>query len=79
MESVTGIILDMILGPIGVILGAIVTALGAYIMGRQKGKKDQANEQMQDTVDRLQKGREALRDGRDLDPADRLRSNDGKW
>lgn len=66
----------------GILVG-LVAALGAviaaYMKGRSSGKKEAQGDALKDTAERLQKGRDAVRDGRDGDPADRLRDNDAKW
>lgn len=74
-----GTILDLIVGPLGAALGAIIAVALAYFRGKSAGKKGAENDAMQDTFNRLEKGRDAVRDGRGRDAADRLRSNDGKW
>jgi len=74
-----GTILDFVIGPIGAALGAVVAVMVAYFRGKSAGKKGAEHDAMQDTFDRLEKGRDAVRDGRGRDADDRLRSNDGKW
>lgn len=74
-----GAVLDLILGPLGAALGAIVAVALAYFRGKSAGKKGAEHDAMQDTLDRVQKGRDAVRDGRGRNPADRLRENDGRW
>jgi len=61
--------------------GVIVAIAWAFLRGWQRAKKDAANEQMRDSQERQQSGREALRDGRDSGaaPDERLRNNDGRW
>ena len=66
---------------IGMIGAAVLAAVGAYFAGRQSGKQRQRNEQMRDTAQRQQAGREAVRNGRASgdSPDQRLRDNDGHW
>ena len=66
---------------IGMIGAAVLAAVGAYFAGRQSGKQGQRNEQMRDTAQRQQAGREAVRNGRASgdSPDQRLRDNDGHW
>jgi len=75
----TGAILDMILGPLGAALGAIIAVVLAFLRGKSAGRKGAQHDAMRDTLDRVEKGRDAVRDGRGRDPANRLRDNDDKW
>lgn len=72
-------IVDLILGPLGALLAAILAGGGAYLAGKSKGKQETQADAMQDTHERLDKGRNAVRDGRGADPSERLRENDGRW
>jgi hypothetical protein len=74
-----GTVLDLIIGPLGAALGAVIAVALAYFRGKSAGKKGAEHDAMQDTFDRLEKGRDAVRDGRGHDPADRLRKNDQRW
>ena len=48
--------------------------------GKRAGKKEAERDAMDDKNKRVERGRDAVRDGRDAgDPADRLRRNDGRW
>jgi len=72
-------LLDTILGPLGGVLASIVAAGAALLVGRRQGAKNERNKGLRDAQERMQAGRDALRDGRGGNPADRLRKNDGKW
>lgn len=74
-----GTILDLILGPLGAILGAIVGAAVLFFGGKSVGKKGAENDAMRDAGERTERGRDAVRTGRGDDPSERLRRNDGKW
>lgn len=69
------------LGPkVDLALGAIVALKLRDRSKISEGRKEAENDAAQDTIERVEKGREAVRDGRDVgDPADRLRKNDGLW
>lgn len=68
----------------GIVAGAGI-ALKVYIAMRERRAASEARQEMEtdalkDTNERLAKGREAVRDGRDVgSPADRLRRNEGRW
>jgi hypothetical protein len=68
-----------IIAGIGGVLAAIVWGLWQRHAGRREGKRDAQVEGMEDAAKRVERGREAVRDGRGADPGDRLRSNDGRW
>ncbi len=60
----------------GVILGRVWGRVEGERTGRRKGERDA----MEETIEKLERGRTAVRDGRSSgDPADRLRRNDGRW
>lgn len=60
--------------------GAILAILAARAMWRREGRRDAERDALEDTYERIEKGRDAVRDGRDAgDPVERLRRNDGRW
>ena len=64
------------------VAGAIVLAVAAaFFGGRRSGKEDLRNEQAGDTLDALERGRDAVQAGRDSGATldDRVRQNDGRW
>jgi len=71
--------IDSLAAILAAIGGAIVVAFGAWWRGRATGKADERARNARETQERVERGREAVRDGRDDDPSDRLRRNDGKW
>ncbi len=59
---------------------AIAAIVAAFQRGAAKGRRQKENEANVKTLEALETGREAVRDGRSAgDPADRLRKNDGRW
>lgn len=74
------VVIDWIVGPLGAVLAAVAAAVAAYLRGRGKGKEIERARQRDETFEGIERGRDAVRNGRDSgDPADRLRRNDGKW
>ena len=64
------------------VAGAFVLALvAAFWRGRSAGRQGVQNEQARDTLDAIERGRDAVRDGRagGGTPDERLRQNDGRW
>ena len=69
-------------GLTGLLAGAaaiVALIFGAFMRGRKSQRDDTNGQNAIDTLGRVSKGRDAVRDGRDLDPGDRLRANDGRW
>lgn len=64
----------------GYIVGSL-GMIGAVFLGRRSGVTAERRRNAEDQIDRAEKGRDAVRDGRasGKSPADRLRENDGKW
>jgi hypothetical protein len=65
-------------------LGAVGGAVLGRAWGRKEGeiagKREAERDAMEDKSMRVERGRDAVRDGRNTgDPADRLRRNDGRW
>lgn len=61
--------------------GAVIAGFAfAFLHGRAQGRTDAAQEALQDEHERMEAGRDAVRDGRDAGtPDERLRRNDGRW
>jgi hypothetical protein len=60
--------------------GLILGQLWGRIEGKQSGKLEAQREAIKDTTTRMERGRAAVRDGRDApDPAERLWNNDARW
>ena len=79
-------VLDLITGPLGAALGGVAAIVAVILarwqgrsQGRREGRKEAETDALKDTRDRVERGREAVRDGRGDDPADRLRRNDGRY
>lgn len=69
-------------------LVAVLGTVGGVVLGRvwgrmtakRDGKREAERDALQDTSDRVARGRDALRDGRNTgDPAQRLHDNDDAW
>lgn len=69
-------------------LVAALVAVGGVVLGRvwgrvegeRAGKREAERDAMEETIEKVERGRAAVRDGRCAgDPADRLRRNDGRW
>lgn len=69
-------------------LVATLVAVGGIVLGRvwgrakgeRVGKRESERDAMEDRNKRVERGRDAVRDGRGAgDPAERLRRNDGRW
>src|SRR5690606_27902170 len=67
---------------------AALCAVGSLVLGRawgrvegkRAGKREAERDAMEDKNERVERGRDAVRDGRGAgDPAERLRRNDGRW
>ena len=65
--------------PLIAAVSAVAGALGLYWRGKKKGAQDTRREAVEDAHERVEQGRDHLRDNRDDDPDERLRRNDGKW
>ena len=65
---------------LGAVAGAVLGRVWGRVEGKRAGKREAERDAMEETIGRVERGREALRDGRDTgDPAQRLRHNDGAW
>ena len=68
-------------------LTAVLGALGGLVLGRLWGrvegkrarKREAERDAYEQTLGKLEQGRQAVREGRNADPAERLRRNDGRW
>lgn len=64
------------------LISAMSLFLGQWLgraSGRREGRQEAEDAAMRDTTERVERGREAVSAGRSDDPADRLRSNEGRW
>lgn len=65
---------------VGVALVAVLAFLARLRIERAAGKREAQQEARDDAAKRVEKGREAVADGRQRgSPDDRLRHNDGAW
>ena len=65
---------------LGAVGGAVLGRIWGRAEGKRAGKREAERDAMEETIGRVERGREALRDGRGAgDPAQRLRRNDGHW
>ena len=63
-------------------IGAIIVAAAlAYLGGQRRGTQNEKAKRDAETLERLERGRDAVRDGRagGGTPDERLRQNDGRW
>ena len=60
----------------GVVLGRV----WGRMTGKRDGRREAQRDAMEETIEKVERGRSALRDGRDAgDPAQRLHDNDDAW
>ncbi len=60
--------------------GAVLGRVWGRVEGKRAGKREAERDAMEDKNKRVERGRDAVRDGRGTgDSADRLRRNDGRW
>lgn len=65
---------------LGAVAGVVLGRVWGRVDGKRTGKREAERDAMEDKSKRVERGREAVRDGRGVgDPADRLRRNDGRW
>lgn len=65
---------------LGAVGGAVLGRVWGRLEGRRAGKQEAERDAIENKNERVQRGRDALREGRDAgDPAERLRRNDGAW
>jgi len=64
----------------GAVGGAVLGRFWGRVEGKREGKREAERDATEDKNSRVERGRDAVRDGRGAgDPADRLRRNDGRW
>jgi hypothetical protein len=65
---------------LGAVGGVVLGRIWGQVEGKRTGKREAERDAMEDKSKRVERGREAVRDGRGVgDPVDRLRRNDGRW
>lgn len=67
-------------GALAALGGIVLGRLWGRLEGKRAGKREAERDAMEDKIKRVERGRDAVRDGRGAgDPAQRLRRNDGRW
>ncbi|MFC3119920.1 hypothetical protein [Jhaorihella thermophila] len=65
---------------LGAVGGVVLGRIWGRVEGRRAGKEEAERDALEETIGKVERGRDAVRDGRDAgDPAERLRNNDGAW
>lgn len=73
-------ILIWLVAALGAVGGVVLARLLGRVEGKRAGKREAERDAMEQTIEKVERGRAALRDGRGAgDPAQRLRRNDGRW
>ena len=73
-------VLIWLVAALGAVGGVVLAWVWGRAEGKRAGKREAERDAMEDKSKRVERGREAVRDGRGVgDPADRLRRNDGRW
>ncbi|WP_125459044.1 hypothetical protein [Oceanicella actignis] len=68
------------IGALAALGGTVLGRLWGRLEGKRAGKREAERDAQRNQTKRMERGREAVRDGRGAgDPADRLRRNDGLW
>ena len=64
----------------GAVGGVVLGRVWGRAEGERVGKREAERDAVEDKSERVERGRDAVRDGRGAgDPVDRLRHNDGRW
>lgn len=73
-------LLIWLIAALGAVGGVALGRLWGRVEGERTGKREAEHDATEDKNNRVERGRDAVRDGRGAgDPADRLRRNDGRW
>jgi len=73
-------VLIWLVAALGAVGGVALGRIWGRAEGERTGKQEAERDAMEDKSKRVERGRDAVRDGRGAgDPADRLRRNDGNW
>lgn len=73
-------LLIWLVAALGAIGGVVLGRVWGRVEGERAGKREAEHDAMEESIGRVERGRDAVRDGRGAgDPADRLRRNDGNW
>ena len=69
-----------VIAALGAVGGVALGRIWGRVEGRRAGKREAERDALEQTIGKVERGRDAVRDGRDAgDPAQRLRRNDGRW
>ena len=72
-------VLIWLVAALGALGGLMLGRIWGRVEGKRRGKREAERDAYEDTLGKLEAGRKAVRDGRNADPAERLRRNDGRW
>jgi uncharacterized membrane-anchored protein YhcB (DUF1043 family) len=73
-------LLIWLVAAVGAVGGVVLGRVWGRVEGKRAGKREAERDAMEDNCERVERGRDAVRDGRGAgDPAERLRHNDGRW
>ncbi len=72
-------VLIWLVAALGTVCGIVLGRIWGRTEGKRQGKREAERDAYEDTLRKLEAGRKAVRDGRNADPAERLRRNDGRW
>jgi hypothetical protein len=73
-------LLIWLVAALGAVGGVVLGRDWGRVEGERAGKREAERDAMEDKSERVERGRDAVRNGRGAgDPADRLRRNDGRW
>lgn len=73
-------LLIWLIAALGAVGGVVLGRIWGQVEGKRTGKREAERDAMEDKSKRVERGRDAVRDGRGVGhPADRLRRNDGRW
>lgn len=73
-------LLIWLIAALGAVGGVVLGRFWGRVEGERAGKREAERDAMEDKNIRVERGRNAVHDGRGAgDPAERLRRNDGRW
>ena len=73
-------VIAWLVAALGAVGGVVLGRFWGRVEGERAGKREAERDAMEDKNNRVERGRDAVRDGRGAgDPVDRLRHNDGRW
>ena len=73
-------LLIWLIAALGAVGGVVLGRIWGQVEGKRTGKREAENDAMEDKNKRVERGRDAFRDGPNFgDSADRPRRNDGRW